>query len=118
MNIYKMEKRNTRQMEVAYIIYMMVGSMFNKVHCANEMTVDQLHLYYKEMGDFAQERGESRVLDAMAKKLGKYEGQFSQMNSSVSIAHEGDYIAISFYTGFENLIIYVAKNGEFAIIIK
>ena len=45
--VYKfVEKRNTLQEEMAYIVYMAVGSYFNKTICKNQAMSDRLYLYY------------------------------------------------------------------------
>lgn len=41
--VYKfVEKRNTLQEEMAYIVYMAVGSYFNKTICKNQAMSDRL----------------------------------------------------------------------------
>ena len=48
--VYKfVEKHKTVQEEMAYIVYMIVGSYFNKVICNNRAMATRLYLYYAEM---------------------------------------------------------------------
>ena len=54
--VYKfVEKRNTLQEEMAYIVYMAVGSYFNKTICKNQAMSDRLYLYYMMSGSKALE---------------------------------------------------------------
>ena len=47
---------------MAYIVYMIVGSYFNKAICRNPVMADRLYLYYSEMKETTQEAKEQKVI--------------------------------------------------------
>lgn len=105
------EKQKTAQEEIAYIVYMIVGSYFNRAICNNQVLADRLYLYYKEMGETKQEAKEQMII-AQAEHLFKsYEEALETMNCEVVISfREGCYI-LDFVTGFVNVRAEVNRKG-------
>ena len=43
------EKTNSIQQQTAYVLYMMIGSYFNKSVCSNKLLETSLSLHYQEL---------------------------------------------------------------------
>lgn len=87
---------------MAYIVYMIVGSCFNRAICKNPAMANRLYLYYAEMKEATQEAKEQKVI-AQAERIFKTcEKVLEGMNCEVVIAfREGRYV-LDFITGFEH----------------
>lgn len=107
------EKKNVAQEEMAYIIYMIVGSYFNKVRCRNAFAEKRLYLYYMEMKNQAQEAKEKKVIREAEKVLGDFEEVLGEMNCEVFFGTAEDELTIDFVTGFEQVHVVVDKKGNY-----
>ena len=106
------EKRKTIQEAAAYAAYMIVGSYFNKEKCRNQLAVDRLYLYYKELGANKQEMMEACIIAQAGKVLKRYEDILSVMNCESKIRVENGRYLIDFLTGFEHVHTEVDQRGK------
>lgn len=105
-------KKKATQEEMAYIVYMIVGSYFNKVTCKSEFAEKRLYLYYMDMREQTQEKKEFRVIRQAEEILKNYAPAFGQMNCEVVIAHSDDKYRLDFVTGFEEVHAEIDTNGS------
>ena len=105
------EKRKTTQEEMAYIVYMIVGSYFNKAKCKNSKIADRLYLYYAEMRESAQEKKEKKIITQVENVLKAYKKVLSTMTSEVMIHFRQDMYVLDFITGFERIHAEVDPKG-------
>ena len=106
------EKRKTIQEEIAYIVYMIVGSYFNKTLCCNQLVVDRLYLYYMEMKQAAQEKKENKIIALADKILKDYDNILRVMNCEVMIEFKNNKYFLEFITGFERVHAEVDSKGN------
>lgn len=109
------EKVSHEQQENAYILYMIIGSYFNKCICKSKMIEMNLMIYYKEMRFGKQERKEQLVIKAVEQIFGRRKSQLADLNCEAIIARDGSDYKLVFYTGFEEVIAAVDKNGKYQI---
>lgn len=109
------EKRKTVQEEMAYIVYMIVDSYFNKTICKNQAMSNRFYLCYTEMKEATQEAKEQRVITQAARAFKAYEKVLEGMNCENVIAfREGRYV-LDFTTGFEHVYAEVNRKGNYKI---
>ena len=107
------EKLANKQEENAYILYMMLGSLFHKCNCRNESMIGRLFLYYREMQERKQEDMELRVLQAAQKICGGRLDELELLACDAFIERKGNCLLLCFDTGFERLEAQVWPNGFF-----
>ena len=98
LQIYRKKENNAGRN--GYIVYMIVGSYFNKV------------TYYMDMREQTQEKKEFRIIRQAEEILKNYAPAFEQMNCEVVIAHSDDKYRLDFITGFEEVHAEVDINGS------
>lgn len=106
------EKRKTVQEEMAYVVYMIVGSYFNKVFCKNQAMADRLYLYYAEMKGSTQEAKEKKVITQAEHTFKDYENILEAMNCEVAVRFRDGRYVLDFVTGFENVHAEVNHKGN------
>ena len=106
------EKRKTIQEAMAYVVYMIVGSYFNRETCRNQFAADRLYLYYKELGANKQEMMEACIIAQAGKVLKRYEDILSVMNCESKIRVENGRYLIDFLTGFEHVHTEVDQRSK------
>lgn len=109
------EKKDTRQQESAYILYMILGSCFHKSFCRSHQLERQLLLYYKEMSRKEQENKEERIIKAVENFLGEKSGEFASFNCDVTLYRKDEDLFLAFDTGFEVLLARVNRSGLFIL---
>ena len=98
---------------MAYIVYMIVGSYFNKAVCKNQMMENRLYLYYTEMREATQEAKEQKGITQAEHILKTCEKVLEGMNCEVVITfREGKYV-LDFITGFEHVHAEVNRKGDY-----
>ena len=97
---------------MAYVVYMIVGSYFNRETCRNQFAADRLYLYYKELGANKQEMMEACIIAQAGKVLKRYEDILSVMNCESKIRVENGRYLIDFLTGFEHVHTEVDQRGK------
>lgn len=110
LQIYRKKENNAGRN--GYIVYMIVGSYFNKVTCKSEFAEKRLYLYYMDMREQTQEKKEFRIIRQAEEILKNYAPAFEQMNCEVVIAHSDDKYRLDFITGFEEVHAEVDINGS------
>lgn len=111
--VYKfVEKRKTAQEEMTYIVYMIVGSYFNKAKCRNLKTADRLYLFYAEMKESKQAAKEKKIITQAEATLKAYKNYLSAMNCEVLISCRDDKYVLDFITGFEQIHAEVDSKGN------
>ncbi len=111
------EKQDCRQQQIAYALYMMGASCFQKSVCNTRRLETTLYLYYQDMPANRQEKLEERVISDIENKLKEYLPLFEEMQCQASIKKYMDEYHIQFETGFEKLCMVVDKNGRYRIYI-
>ena len=106
------EKRKTVQEEMAYIVYMIVGSYFNKAVCINHGTASRLYLYYMEMKENSQISKEQKIIMQSENVLKEYKSILCDMNCEVYISFKENKFVLDFITGFERIHAEVDKKGN------
>ena len=106
------ERRRTIQEAAAYVVYMIVGSYYNKEVCRNQFTADRLYLYYKEQGAKKQEHMEAGIIAKAERALKPYEQVLAVMNCESRIYFRDGKYCIDFLTGFEHVHAEVDKAGR------
>ena len=112
------EKQDCRQQQMAYALYMMGASCFQKSVCNTKRLETTLYLYYQDMPANRQEKLEERVILDIENKLKEYLPLFEEMQCQASIKKYKDEYHIQFETGFEKLCMVVDKKGRYQIYIE
>lgn len=105
--------RSNAQKENAFILYMIVGSYFNKCICVNRSLESNLFLYYKEMPAGKQLHREKQVIDRTERELGSLAEDLKDMNCEVEILQVADELRLVFRTWFHTIVITVESNGRY-----
>ncbi len=101
------------QKENAYILYMIVGSYFNRCICVNRLTEGNLFLYYKEMPAGKQLYREKQVIDRTERAIGSLAEDLKDMNCEVEILQVADEFRLVFRTWFHRIVVTVASDGRY-----
>ena len=112
------QKQDCRQQQIAYALYMMGASCFQKSVCDTRRLETTLYLYYQDMPASRQEKLEERVIADIEKNLEEYLSLFEEMQCQATIKKYKDEYHIQFETGFENLRMVVDKKGCYRIYIE
>ena len=112
------EKQDCRQQQMAYTLYMMGASCFQKSVCNTKRLETTLYLYYQDMPANRQEKLEERVILDIENKLREYLPLFEGMQCQSTIKKYKDEYHIQFETGFEKLCMVVDKKGHYRIYIE
>lgn len=112
MALFKLEKQDNRQLENAYIYYMIFASYFHKCVCRTGSMERKLFLYYKEMPTSKQESVEGKAIDAAEKTLGQWQSLLEISDCVSYISRRAELVVLHFLTGFEEVIIEVDAKGK------
>lgn len=112
------EKRNNKQQQMGYILFMIIGSYFHKSICNTKAMETSLFLHYKELSETRQEKLEERVIKNTERVLSGYLMVFEEMNCEISICRKGDYLLLVFETGLETITAEVDTKGNYRIRIQ
>ena len=105
--------RSDVQKENAYILYMIVGSYFNKCICINKITECNLYLYYREMPVGKQLAREKQVIDRTEKAIGFMADDLKDLHCQVEILQVADEFRLVFRTWFHRIVVTVASDGRY-----
>ena len=98
---------STKQFQLEYAMYMMLGSFFRKATCRSHVLENRLMLYYAELGSEKQYELEDTVLKTLEKKIlpeilpliNKNEiEELETLDCTISIANKGNHHQLSFET--------------------
>ena len=109
------EKTSHRQQETAYMLYMIIGSYFHKCSCRSKALEENLFLYYKELGESRQIDKERQIIRVSEGVLKDNMADLAEMNAEVVISKADDLYILSFYTGFERIMVTVDDKGCYKI---
>ena len=109
------EKTSHRQQETAYMLYMIIGSYFHKCSCRSKVLEENLFFYYKELGESRQIDKERQIIRVSEGVLKDNMADLAEMNAEVVIVRAGDLYILSFYTGFERIMVTVDDKGCYKI---
>ena len=101
------------QEENAYILYMIVGSYFNRCICVNRLTEGNLFLYYKEMPAGKQLYREKQVIDRTEKAIGFMADDLKDLHCQVEIRRDAEEIRLVFRTWFHTILVTVEPKGRY-----
>ena len=109
------EKTSHRQQETAYMLYMIIGSYFHKCSCRSKALEENLFLYYKELQEKRQVEKERQIIKVSEGILKDNMTDLAEMNAEVVISKADDLYILSFYTGFERIMVTVDDKGCYKI---
>ncbi len=109
------EKTSHRQQETAYMLYMIIGSYFHKCSCRSKALEENLFLYYKELQEKRQVEKERQIIKVSEGILKDNMTDLAEMNAEVVISKADDLYILSFYTGFERVVVTVDEKGCYEI---
>ena len=109
------EKTSHRQQETAYMLYMIIGSYFHKCSCRSKALEENLFLYYKELGESRQIDKERQIIRVSEGVLIDNMIDLADMNAEAVISKVNDLYILSFYTGFEMIVVTVDEKGRYEI---
>lgn len=115
MGSFNVKKKAEPQKENAYILYMMIGSLFAKTYCRTEVMEEKLYLSYVEMNRNTQETREKQVISAAENALGSIVCDLSDIQCEAYIVSRGDRFYLDFLTGFEEVHVEVDPKGGYII---
>lgn len=108
------EKTSHRQQETAYMLYMIIGSYFHRCSCRSKALEENLFLYYKELQEKKQEK-ERQIIKVSEGVLKDNIVDLAEMNAEAVISKVNDLYILSFYTGFERVVVTVDEKGCYEI---
>lgn len=106
--------RSDVQKENAYILYMIVGSYFNKCICLNKITECNLYLYYREMPVGKQLAREKQVIERTEKAIGFMADDLKDLHCQVEIRRDAEEIRLVFRTWFHTILVTVEPKGRYS----
>lgn len=110
-------KKNSKQLAVSYVVYMMVGSYFYNTKCRNSMEEKRLFMYYAEMKSKEQIAVETKVIKMVEKLNKEFVETIGTLKSEVHLGREGNNYVVKFQTGgFEGLNCKIGVNGEIELL--
>ena len=109
------EKTSHRQQETAYMLYMIIGSYFHRCSCRSKALEENLFLYYKELQEKKQVEKERQIIKVSEGVLKDNIVDLAEMNAEAVISKVNDLYILSFYTGFERVVVTVDEKGCYEI---
>ena len=109
------EKTSHRQQETAYMLYMIIGSYFHKCSCRSKALEENLFLYYKELQEKRQVEKERQIIKVSEGILKDNMTDLAEMNAEVVISKADDLYILSFYPGFEMIVVTGDETGCYEI---
>ena len=109
------EKKDNRQQQTTYALYMIISSYFHKSICCSKCLETKLHLYYQDLPFKSQEEMEEKVIVMVEKELGDILPALEMMNCKSYIKRHQDEYYLLFETGFENIAVVVDRKGNYRI---
>lgn len=109
------EKTSHRQQETAYMLYMIIGSYFHRCSCKSKTVEENLFLYYKELQEKRQVEKERQIIKVSEGVLKDNIADLAEMNAEAVISKVNDLYILSFYTGFEMIVVTVDEKGRYEI---
>ena len=107
------EKVNSIQMQMMYIIYMIVGSYFSSCKCSNHVRETNLFLYYQDMRQGDQISKESKVEREFVHNYHGYLDTFADLACEVHFEFGEKESKVVFETGLEEVSATVRADGTF-----
>ena len=107
---------NRKQKENAFILYMMIGSMYGKCICRTPYLADTLLLYYREMPEGKQIRQETNVLRFLEREHGAFFADLGDLHCEARLMMDkaGD-CRILFGSGIEDVEVRVEPDGRYEV---
>ena len=109
------EKTSHRQQETAYMLYMIIGCYFHRCRCKSKAVEENLFLYYKELQEKKQVEKERQIIKVSEGVLKDNIVDLAEMNAEAVISKVNDLYILSFYTGFERVVVTVDEKGCYEI---
>ena len=109
------EKTSHRQQETASMLYMIIGSYFHRCSCRSKALEENLFLYYKELQEKKQVEKERQIIKVSEGVLKDNIVDLAEMNAEAVISKVNDLYILSFYTGFERVVVTVDEKGCYEI---
>ena len=97
------------------MLYMIIGSYFHKCSCRSKALEENLFLYYKELQEKRQVEKERQIIKVSEGILKDNMTDLAEMNAEVVISKADDLYILSFYTGFERVVVTVDEKGCYEI---
>ena len=97
------------------MLYMIISSYFHRCYCRSKVLEEKLFLYYKELKEDRQVEKERQIIRVSEGVLKDKLADLSEMNAEAVISRAGDLYILSFYTGFERILVTVDEKGCYEI---
>lgn len=109
------DKKSTKQQENAYILYMMLGSFFDRTVCKTKHMEKVLYLYYKELSADKQVARENEVLKELDKHFADYTELMEIEECEVYFQKVGENYEVLFFAGELCIKAVVDNKGMYQI---
>ena len=97
------------------MLYMIIGSYFHRCSCRSKALEENLFLYYKELGESRQIDKERQIIRVSEGVLKDNMTDLAEMNAEAVISRADDLYILSYYTGFERIMVTVDEKGCYEI---
>lgn len=97
------------------MLYMIIGSYFHRCSCKSKTVEENLFLYYKELQEKRQVEKERQIIKVSEGVLKDNIADLAEMNAEAVISKVNDLYILSFYTGFEMIVVTVDEKGRYEI---
>lgn len=109
------DKKSTKQQENAYIIYMMLGSYFDKTVCKTKHLEKILYLYYKELSADKQVARENEVMKELDKHFEEYAELLENAECEIYFQKVGENFEVLFFSDEAKIKVVVDNKGMYNI---
>lgn len=109
------DKKSTKQQENTYIVYMMLGSFFNKTICRTKYVEKVLYLYYKELSADKQVSRETDILKELDKHFEAHAELLETMECEVYFQKVGADYEVLFFADEVEIKVVVDSKGMYNI---
>lgn len=105
------ETKNNNQKQTAYVVYMIISSLFKKSVNSSQFLVDNLYLHYSDLPNAKQDSLLEKNTKLITKRLEDLVDVFADCNAEIHVSNKKDAIYISADTGIEVVTAKVLPSG-------
>lgn len=108
---------NKKAAEMAYILYMIIGSYFHKCICRTDRVENSVLRCYSKMPADKQMEKEQQVIRRFENMMEYNLSQIENMNCEAFInRHRNGEFSLKFRTSFEQLEVFVDQEGNYQMV--
>lgn len=109
------ETKKDIQKQMAYAVYKTLADMFEKSECENKILEQNLKIHYTEFTQKKQSDVHKRIIRQLKRSLGTDVDELKELRAEMRITRYEALIIIEAYTGIENIVVGIARNGEYRV---